>query len=60
VGVDKALKARVERMFKRSGLSVIYYSDVVKECGIDLRTAVEICDELIREGKIATIDGAHK
>ena len=32
---------------------VLYYSDVVEELGIDLRSVVEICDELKGDGELA-------
>ena len=31
----------------------LYYSDIVKELGIDLETVVEICNELERDKEIA-------
>jgi len=46
---DKA-KTRIATMF--SAGDRLYYSDIAKELGIDLGLVSDICDELVREGKI--------
>jgi len=43
-------KDKIEKLF--SGGDTLYYSDIVKKLGIDLRSVVELCSELIAEGKI--------
>ena len=43
-------KEEIRQLFKNGG--TLYYSDVVRNLGIDLRTVIEICDELKENGEI--------
>jgi len=43
-------KEEIRRLFQ-SGRT-LYYSDIVKELGIDLETVVDVCDELEKEKEI--------
>jgi len=43
-------KTRIATMF--SAGDRLYYSDIARELGIDLGLVSDICDELVREGKI--------
>ena len=43
-------KEEIRQLFKTGG--TLYYSDVVRNLGIDLRTVIEICDELKENGEI--------
>jgi hypothetical protein len=44
-------KEEIRTLFRNNG--TLYYSDIVKRLGINLRTVVEICDELAAAGEIA-------
>lgn len=44
-------KDEIENLFKED--RVLYFSDVAKELRIDLEVVVEICEELLAEGKIS-------
>lgn len=44
-------KEEIRQLFKTG--RTLYYSDIVKNLGIGLRTVVEICDELKENGEIA-------
>ena len=43
-------KKEIQRLF--SSGRTLYYSDIVKELGIDLETVVDVCDELEKEKEI--------
>ena len=47
-------KDKIEQLFKSS--DILYYSDVAEKLGLDLEVVVNICQELMREGKIAVAD----
>jgi len=44
-------KEEIRTLFR--GSETLYYSDIVERLGINLRTVVEICDELKAAGEIA-------
>jgi len=43
-------KEEIEKLFKSE--QTLYYSDIVKELGIDLETVVDICNELMESGSV--------
>ena len=43
-------KKTIERLFRKE--NELWYSDIAEILGLDLRTVVDICKELIEEGKI--------
>lgn len=49
-------KSRIAALFGAGGR--LYYSDIAKELSIDLDLVSDICDELVREGKIKIDPGA--
>ncbi len=51
-------KEEIRQLF-RSGRT-LYYSDIVKELKLDLKTVVEICNELEESGQIEVDAGARK
>lgn len=44
-------KGKIKSLFERTQ-GTLYYSDVAKELNMDLKTVVEICEELKNEGII--------
>lgn len=50
----KIAKQEVEELFSSSKKD-LYYSDIMEKLGLDLELVVEICKELIKEGKIEDI-----
>ncbi len=49
IGKDEA-KQEIIRLFSTG--KTLYYSDIVEQLKIDLELVVDICDEMIKEGKI--------
>lgn len=49
-------KQEITKLF--SAGKTLYYSDIVEQLKIDLELVVDICDELIREGKIQVGEAA--
>ena len=43
-------KQKIERLFKKC--KTLWYSDIAETLGLDLELVVDICEELIEEGKI--------
>jgi hypothetical protein len=43
-------KVEIEELFKRG--NILYYSDIAEKLRIDLELVVEICEELVKEGKV--------
>lgn len=49
-----ATKDKIEELFKSSG--ILYYSDIAEKLRLDLEIVVNICNELMEEGKIEVAD----
>ena len=49
-------KSEIEKLFKRG--DVLYYSDIAEKLRIDLELVVEICEELVKEGKVKIAEGS--
>jgi len=49
IGKEEA-KMEIERLFARG--KTLCYSDIAKKLRIDLELVVDICEELLKEGKI--------
>ncbi len=47
-------KSEIEDLFKKG--DILYYSDISEQLRIDLELVVEICEELIKEGKVKIAD----
>jgi hypothetical protein len=47
-------KTEIERLFQDG--KVLYYSDIARQLRIDLELAVDICEELSKEGKVRVAD----
>ena len=51
-------KDKIEQLFKSSG--ILYYSDIANKLGLDLEVVVNICQELMNEGKIEVANVGRK
>ena len=51
-------KDKIEQLFKSS--DILYYSDIANKLELDLEMVVNICQELMREGKIEVANVGRK
>lgn len=53
LAADDGLKARVKAYFEEHDGETLYPDDVAEALDLDLLTAIEICESLVREGRLA-------
>jgi hypothetical protein len=49
-------KSEIEQLFRKS--NILYYSDIAEKLRIDLELVVDICEELVKEGKVKIAEGS--